>query len=100
MLQVQVFFKTHSPLKAVVILKTVFQLNELQYDSVLLSSYKQEALTLWSQTCLNSEISSSHGSEYEVQKSLMIEAVRTSETSVDNYFTRQYIPEDNSELSK
>jgi hypothetical protein len=23
---------------------------------------------------------------------------RTSETSVDNYFTRQYIPEDNSEL--
>jgi hypothetical protein len=31
--------------------------------------------------------------------SLMIEAARTSETSVDNYFTRQYIPEDNSELS-
>jgi hypothetical protein len=29
--------------------------------------------------------------------SLMMEAVRTSETSVDNYFTRQYIPEDNSE---
>jgi hypothetical protein len=28
----------------------------------------------------------------------MMEAVRTSETSVDNYFTRQYIPEDNSEL--
>jgi hypothetical protein len=27
-----------------------------------------------------------------------MEAVRTSETSVDNYFTRQYIPEDNSEL--
>jgi hypothetical protein len=26
-----------------------------------------------------------------------MEAVRTSETSVDNYFTRQYIPEDNSE---
>jgi hypothetical protein len=25
------------------------------------------------------------------------QAVRTSETSVDNYFTRQYIPEDNSE---
>jgi hypothetical protein len=24
---------------------------------------------------------------------LMLEAVRTSETSVDNYFTRQYIPE-------
>jgi hypothetical protein len=29
---------------------------------------------------------------------LMMEAVRTSETPVDNYFTRQYIPEDNSEL--
>jgi hypothetical protein len=28
---------------------------------------------------------------------LMMEAVRTSETSVDNYFTRQYIPEDNSD---
>jgi len=26
---------------------------------------------------------------------LMMEAVRTSETSVDNHFTRQYIPEDN-----
>jgi hypothetical protein len=29
--------------------------------------------------------------------SLMMETVRTSETSADNYFTRQYIPEDNSE---
>jgi hypothetical protein len=28
----------------------------------------------------------------------MMEAAHTSETSVDNYFTRQYIPEDNSEL--
>jgi hypothetical protein len=27
----------------------------------------------------------------------MMEAARTSEMSVDNYFTRQYIPEDNSE---
>jgi hypothetical protein len=27
----------------------------------------------------------------------MMEAVSTSETSVDNYFTRQYIPEDNYE---
>jgi hypothetical protein len=26
-----------------------------------------------------------------------MEAARTSETSVDNYFTRQYIPEDNYE---
>jgi hypothetical protein len=30
--------------------------------------------------------------------SLMMEAARTSETSVDNYFTRKFIPEDNSEL--
>jgi hypothetical protein len=29
---------------------------------------------------------------------LMMEAARTSETLVDNYFTWQYIPEDNSEL--
>jgi hypothetical protein len=29
--------------------------------------------------------------------SLMMKAVRTSETSVDNHFTRQYIAEDNSE---
>jgi hypothetical protein len=28
---------------------------------------------------------------------MIMEAVRTSETSVDNYFTRQYIPEDKSE---
>jgi hypothetical protein len=34
---------------------------------------------------------------FDHQSSLMMEAVRTSETSVDNYFTRQYIPEDNSE---
>jgi hypothetical protein len=33
-----------------------------------------------------------------MHESLMTEAARTSETSVDNYFTRQYIPEDNSEL--
>jgi hypothetical protein len=29
---------------------------------------------------------------------MMMEAARTSETSVENYFTRQYIPDDNSEL--
>jgi hypothetical protein len=28
----------------------------------------------------------------------MMDAARTTETSVDNYFTRQYIPEDKSEL--
>jgi hypothetical protein len=31
-------------------------------------------------------------------RALMMEAARTSETSFDNYFTRQYIPEDNSDL--
>jgi hypothetical protein len=30
--------------------------------------------------------------------SLIMEAARTSGTSADNYFTRQYIPEDNSEI--
>jgi hypothetical protein len=51
------------------------------------------------------EISSSHGGEYEVQicplgcTALMMERARTSETSVDNYFTRQYIPGDKSEHS-
>jgi hypothetical protein len=29
---------------------------------------------------------------------LMLEAERTSDTSVDNYFTRQYNPEDKSEF--
>jgi hypothetical protein len=32
-----------------------------------------------------------------VESSLMMEAVRTSETSVDKHFTRQYNPEDSSE---
>jgi hypothetical protein len=31
-------------------------------------------------------------------KKLMMEVVRTSETSVNNYFKRQYIPEDKYEL--
>jgi hypothetical protein len=31
---------------------------------------------------------------------LMMEAARTSETSGYNYFTRQYIPENNSELER
>jgi hypothetical protein len=35
---------------------------------------------------------------WDVDSSLMMEAVRTSETSVDNYFTQQYIPEKISEL--
>jgi hypothetical protein len=35
----------------------------------------------------------------EIHSSLMMEAARTSETSVDNHFTRQYNPEDSSEQS-
>jgi hypothetical protein len=31
-------------------------------------------------------------------RALMMEAARTSETPVDNHFTRQYIPEDKSKL--
>jgi hypothetical protein len=34
---------------------------------------------------------------FKIIVAVLIEAARTSETSVDNYFTRQYIPEDNSE---
>jgi hypothetical protein len=34
----------------------------------------------------------------KIRFALMMEAARTSETSVDNYFTRQYIPEDKSEF--
>jgi hypothetical protein len=33
---------------------------------------------------------------WDESSSLMMEAVRASETPVDNHFTRQYIPEDNS----
>jgi hypothetical protein len=35
---------------------------------------------------------------WDVHSFLMMEAARTPETLVDNYFTRQYIPEVNSEL--
>jgi hypothetical protein len=35
--------------------------------------------------------------ELPPSSSLIMDAVRTSETSVDNHFTRQYNPEDNSE---
>jgi hypothetical protein len=34
---------------------------------------------------------------WDVLNALMMEAARTSETSVDNYFTCQYIPEEKSE---
>jgi hypothetical protein len=75
--------------------------------------YRPISLLVCSRTSpLLCEISSSHGGEYDVQNCLVgctavsevhtasiirDEAVRTSETSVDNYFTRQYSPQDNSE---
>jgi hypothetical protein len=36
--------------------------------------------------------------QFAMMIALMMEAARTFETSVGNYFTRQYIPEDKSEL--
>jgi hypothetical protein len=47
------------------------------------------------------QIWTSYSPPWELEISLialMMEAARTSETSVGNYFTRQYIPEDNYEL--
>jgi hypothetical protein len=44
-----------------------------------------------------------HHQGYETQRERvykLCEAARTSKTSVDNYFTRQYIPEDKSELQQ
>jgi hypothetical protein len=39
-----------------------------------------------------------HHHDHPIISSLIMEAARTSETSVDNYFTRQHILEDNSEF--
>jgi hypothetical protein len=51
----------------------------------------------WRKTIMNNFIVLFLPSSCYPSSSLMMEAVRTSETSVDNYFTRQYIPEGNSE---
>jgi hypothetical protein len=48
-------------------------------------------------TCITSDGSDKFSVLCSELSSGMMEAVRTSETSVDNHFTRQYIPEDNSE---
>jgi hypothetical protein len=47
---------------------------------------------------LSTDVSELHAAS--IIKVMMMEVSRTSETSVDNYFTRQYIPEDKSELQK
>jgi hypothetical protein len=75
--------------------------------------YRPVSLLVCSRTStLLCEVSSSHGGKYDVQNCLVgctaisevhtasiirDEAVHTSETSVDNYFTWQYSPQDNSE---
>jgi hypothetical protein len=66
--------------RTIILLKVVSK----SFDNV--AEFKYLGSTLTSQNC--SELSSG----------MMVKAARTSETSVDNYFTRQYIPEDNSEL--
>jgi hypothetical protein len=55
-------------------------------------------LSLSSSTCFLAMQTLFITSNYNKTSSLMMKAAHTSETSVDNYFTRQYIPEYNSEL--
>jgi hypothetical protein len=47
---------------------------------------------------LSTDVSEAHAASIIRDGWMMMEAARTSETSVGNYFTRQYIPVDNSEL--
>jgi hypothetical protein len=46
---------------------------------------------------MSTDVSEVRAASITREIALMMEAVRTSETSVDNHFTRQYIPQDNSE---
>jgi hypothetical protein len=52
----------------------------------------------WTVPLCQDESKESDGLMTQFLIALMLEAARTSETSVDNHFTRQYIPEDKSEL--
>jgi hypothetical protein len=64
-----------------------------QHDNILIVKTQILIEKMWKNVFL------SHCSHLtSIYSSLMTEAARTSETSVDNYFTRRYIPEDNSEL--
>jgi hypothetical protein len=47
---------------------------------------------------LSTDVSEVRASSNIRDEWMMMEAARTSETSADNYFTWQYIPEDNSKL--
>jgi hypothetical protein len=49
---------------------------------------------------LSTDVSEVRAASIRATIALMMEAARISEKSVDNYFTRQYIPEDKSELNK
>jgi hypothetical protein len=50
-----------------------------------------------SETSVDNHFTRQYNPEDNSEQILTMEAVRTSETSVDNHFTRQHIPEDNSE---
>jgi hypothetical protein len=65
-------------------------LNDVRWDTTRYFKNKKRE-------CLKDKINELVRFQVLTVASMMMEAVRTSETSVDNHFTRQYIPEDNSE---
>jgi hypothetical protein len=66
-------------------------------DSNLFGSRKPSASAPYPSFC-DAETKAPFPVSYNsINSSLMMEAVRTSETSVDNHFTWQYNPEDSSE---
>jgi hypothetical protein len=65
-------------------------LNDVRWDTTrYLKNKKRE--------CLKEKMNELVRFQVLTAASMMMETVRTSEMSVDNHFTRQYIPEDNSE---
>jgi hypothetical protein len=62
---------------------------------VLMAASMMFRVVLWDKRTSETSVDNHFTRQYH--SSLMMEAVRTSETSVENHFTRQYIPEDNSE---
>jgi hypothetical protein len=78
----------HTFYPAIYVVQLQATLNKMLQTVFLLWDFKFSQRRVWS-----SDLSSGM---YFIRA--MMEAARTSETSVDNYFTRQYIPEDKSEL--